>query len=602
MGMVLTFLVRASGEDCRRWGAVPGSELHIDRNAQPRQVWLVGIETATRNMRLRVDGPILVGRGSYNHLVLDDSRLSRQHSRIAPEREGCVVYDLNSVNGTFVNGVAVTRHVLAADDVVSFGPFSFRVEHAPLGAAGEPAPRAFEEPTLSSAGASSRPPSENLGTLYSFMQAISKTIDRRELLQLIGAKLLEVYPAARYVGIHLRRTGPHGHGELELARHVGVLPAGVAPALPSDMRRPVFDRRRANMYAPLVDRDVALGVIHVSGAESATDEAPVTATEERPPSAEPDGAGAFSRADLDLLAGMSTAAAIMLQNSRMHEETLVQARLRHDLALAAQIQKSFLPREVIAVEGLDLFAEYRAAYTVGGDFYDVFWVEPRRLAVFIGDISGKGISGALLMARISTELRVAGLAHVDPVTVLMAMNKATISRGPPELFFTAVYFTLDVKTGDVLLVNAGHPIPYRRRADGHVHPITAGRGCAVGILDDPGFTATSLRLACGDTLVLYTDGVIEAANAEGALYGQQRLEACLARAGTPGRPGAAPRPNLLAEDILRSVEQFAAQGPVSDDLTLLICQRSAGTAPTMQPRRRSSSFPAPTVPKPPSRR
>lgn len=266
------------------------------------------------------------------------------------------------------------------------------------------------------------------------------------------------------------------------------------------------------------------------------------------------------------------------------------ARLWHDLALAAEIQRSFLPREVIEVEGLELFAEYRAAYTVGGDFYDVFWVGPDRLAVFVGDISGKGISAALLMARISSELRVAALTHVDPVTVLTAINSATLSRGQPELFFTAIYFTLDVKTGEVLLANAGHPTPYVRRADGIVEPVTGGRACPIGILEDPGFTATRASLARGDALVLYTDGVIEAVGLDGSFYGQDRLEACLAGVG-------ARTPHAIAEQILRSVDAHAAQGPMNDDLTLFLCQRSTGRTPTMQPRRRSSRFPVTRVPK-----
>ena len=548
----------------------------LDRKPQADRLWLVGLEGETRAVRLPVDAPLLVGRGSHNHLVLEDSRLSRQHARLALEREGCVVYDLNSVNGTYVNGIAVTRHVLAPNDVINFGPFSFRLEDGVqerhLEATTRARARTIEDTTLSASPGASRPPNENLGTLYSFMQAISKTIDRRELLQLIGAQLLEVYPAARYVGIHLHDPRAPAGRHPELAHGVGLEPPGCA-TLPYDVSRAVFDRARANMYAPLIDRGEALGVVHVSGDEHA---------------------GIFTHTDLDLLAGMCAAAAIMLQNSRMHEETLVQARLRHDLALAAQIQKSFLPREVVAVEGLDLFAEYRAAYAVGGDFYDVFWTGPDRLAVFIGDISGKGIAGALLMARISTELRVAALAHVDPVAVLRAMNQATIARGQPELFFTVVYFTIDVKTGEVLLANGGHPPPYWRGGDGRLLPITSGRGCAVGILDEPDFTATSLRLECGDSLVLYTDGVIEAANAEGVLYGESRLAACLAGS-------ASGRPNVLAEEILRSVERHTAPAPPSDDLTLFICQRSMSKESTMQPRRRSSNFPAPEINKLPDR-
>ena len=209
------------------------------------------------------------------------------------------------------------------------------------------------------------------------------------------------------------------------------------------------------MYAPMIDRGETIGVIQVTADGR-------------------NGRGGFSRGDLDLLNGMATPAAIMLQNTRMYEASLARDRLNHDLELAAQIQKSFLPREVISVEGLDLYAVYRAAYTVGGDFYDVFWVGPDRLAVFIGDISGKGVSAALLMARISSELRVAAMAQVEPVAVLSMMNTATLMHARSEFFFTAIYLTLDVKTGEVVLANAGHCTPYWCHADGRVEAVTAG--------------------------------------------------------------------------------------------------------------------------------
>lgn len=577
--------------------------------------WLIGLEGKARKIRVPIDAPVLVGRGTYNHVVLDDPRLSRQHARLAPERDGCFVYDLNSANGTFVNNIPVQRQKLSVNDLVSFGPLHFRVEHVPAQGQAPSLVREVEEPTLSGIDIGSSPESvsqlataieshpssvllpardlgqledayENLGKLYSFMQGISKTIDRAELLQLIGAKLLDVYPSASFVAVYLRASRDDSRDEVRLAQLAGPrIPADV-PELPEDVRSIVFDRKTAlltshpaavarggtNMYAPMIDHDEVLGLINVSANDQP---------------------GSFSRADLDLLKGMAAPAAIMLQNTRMHEQVLAEDRFSHDLALAAQIQKSFLPREVVAVEGLELFAEYRAAYTVSGDFYDVFWVAPDKLAVFIGDISGKGISGALLMARISSELRVAALAHVDPVEVLTVMNRMTLGRGQAELFFTAIYFTLDVKTGDVVLANAGHPSPFLCRADGVLQPVTAGAGCAVGILDDPMFSSTSFNLAHGDTLVLYTDGVIEASDARGNLFGDARLQTAL-------YGGLGSRPHVIAENILQHVEHHAADGPVNDDLTLFICQRSRSKEQTMQPRRRSSNFPAPDLTKLPT--
>lgn len=579
-------------------------------NSSRRPLWFVGLEGKARKVRLPISTPLLIGRGASNHIVLDDPRISRQHARLAPERDGTFLYDLNSANGTVVNGTVVSKHKLEPNDVIRLGRYVFRIEREADVAQPEQtrpsSPDILETPTLvatesvarmlisrESAGTSEREmvdltqledAYQKLQTLYSFMQAISSTIDRNELLRLIGSKIREVFLTARAVGIYERTGSDRATAGFELAHFTGAGILSDEPTMPDEVSRVVVDTARAllagetpestrvggtDMFAPMIDpRGEVLGVIHVTA----------------DPSRQP-----FTPADLELLNGMAATAAMMLLNTRMYQESLARDRLKYDLELAAKIQKSFLPREVISVEGLELFAEYRAAYTIGGDFYDVFWVGEDKLAVFVGDISGKGVAAALLMARISSELRVAALAHVEPALVLSAMNEAILASGQPELFFTVIYFTFDVKTGEVVLANAGHPVPYWCHSNGIVEPITGGASSAVGILDDPGFSATSFTLAHGDSLVLYTDGVVEAADARGVLYGSERLEACL-------NTIANTRPNEIAERILRSVEQYATDVAVSDDLTLFICHRSPTRGASLQPRRRSGSLAAVNVP------
>jgi sigma-B regulation protein RsbU (phosphoserine phosphatase) len=562
-----------------------------------RAYWLVGLEGPARKVRLPIKGSMLIGRGAYNHVVLKDVRISRQHARIALEQEGCIVYDLGSTNGTYVNGAPISRHVLTLHDEISFGSLTFRISSGSQELGGVLNPDDLETPTLRDFGSVSKMLAaapggardsstqlpvvdlgqledayDKLGTLYSFMQAISQTIENNKLLELIGTKTREIYTAANSVGVYVVGR-ENGASTFKLAFFVGDPTAPRATlSLPPEISAAILESKAAllntpapgratggtSMYAPMIDLNEIVGVIHV-------------ASDPR--------TGGFSRADLDLLAGMAAPAAIMLQNAKNHDELLKRDRLGYDLELAAQIQKSFLPREVLSVEGVELFAEYRAAYSVGGDFYDVFWVAPDRLGVFIGDISGKGVSGALLMARISSEMRVAALAHIEPVAVLTTMNKALLSRNQPELFFTAIYLTLDVKSGEVVLANAGHPSPYCSRSDGTLVEITEGAAGPVGIVDDPQFEATLLRLDHGDSLVLYTDGVVEAAAANGTLYGSDRLEFALADAST--------RPSDIAEKILASVRAHIVDEPPNDDLTLFICQRNVGRPPSMQPRRRS---------------
>lgn len=568
--------------------------------------WLIGVGAKVSHVRVAIMAPVLVGRALSNEVVIQDSRLSRQHSRFAAERDGCVVYDLNSANGTWVNGQRITRQVLREGDRVSVGSYEFRVA---LGQVPSNRDIPLETQTLSGLEAarpsglsesadarmlSSAPGIDDsaaarlsalelneltgarakLGTLYQFMQAITKTVDRRELFRTVALKLREVYGDSANVRVHVK---PGAGMDLVVAHELVDGPSPHGTSLPDDVREEVLAHGRAvlarlqpsaggtDMYAPILVGGEVVGVIHV--------------TSER---------RSFSHVDLELLNGMASPVAMMLQNTRMQEQLVARDRLEHDLNMAAQIQKSFLPREVISVEGVELVAEYRAAYGVGGDFYDVFWVTPERLGVCIGDISGKGVSAALYMARLSSELRVAALAHIDPVKVLSAINQATVVRGQPELFFTAVYFTVDVNTGDVLLANAGHCTPYVVRFSGRVEAVLEGGGGPVGILDDTAFETTSFKLLPGDSLVLYTDGVVEAANSLGKLYGQERLESTLSLSGS--------RPNIIAENIVASVKSFASDRPANDDLTLLVCHKSRGKGATLQPRRQSDSMRPPPLP------
>src|SRR5260370_31459160 len=112
---------------------------------------------------------------------------------------------------------------------------------------------------------------------------------------------------------------------------------------------------------------------------------------------------------------------------------------------------------------MEFVTDYRPAYSVGGDFYDLFWLDHERVGVFIGDVSGKGVSAALLMARISSDLRVAALAEGSPSLALARVNRQVLERRQPEIFVTGLYLSLDVRTHELLIANAGHLPPFVRR-------------------------------------------------------------------------------------------------------------------------------------------
>ncbi len=556
--------------------------------------WLVALDEAAQGKRFPLDAPCLIGRGPLNHIVIDDSRISRQHAKISPEEGGHVLYDLNSANGTFVNDQKVNRTRLQHQDVVVVGPFRFRFEETQARAA-TPSPAAFggamEVQTItgavppvsriiesvdaiavgapmSIAGISELEDADRkLRTLYAFMQSISSTLDLAELVALVVNELLGVFGVAELVTIHLR---DEASGRLSPKRSMRRDFASVpSPPLPVQVISEVVQKGRAilsqpmvpagrgrearhrlTMHAPLIYRGVVEGVLEVHGAS---------------PHDAPD--APFGQRDLDLLNGLAALAAMALHSTRMHVASLRQARLEQDLLFAREIQQSFLPRDLPSVRGIELAAEYAPAYSVGGDFYDLFWLDATRLGMFIGDVSGKGVSAALLMARMSSDLRAAALAEGEPSRALERLNKSLLAHGQLDVFITGVCLVIDVTTGRVKLSNAGHLPPLvRREHDGAIEPILGGAGTAIGFFDDEEFPQVQFELEPGDAIVLCTDGILEATSAQGEHFGFDRIQASLAAAG----PSAQEIASRIVVDV-RSHGQGVAQ---YDDITLLVCRRS----------------------------
>ncbi|MBI4511605.1 MAG: SpoIIE family protein phosphatase [Deltaproteobacteria bacterium] len=550
--------------------------------------WLVPLDVALQGKRFSLETPCLIGRGPLNHIVIDDPRISRQHAKISPEEGGHVLYDLNSANGTYVNGELVKRRRLVPNDIVQFGPFRFCFELADGAAAhdrsfggraeirtvtGVEAPSQIIEsldaisvskaPTLS--GLSELEDADRkLRTLYAFMQSVSSTLDEATLVELIATDLLEVFARADAVTLYLRdEQAGDISPRLSLSREQGKV---IPPALSVQVQSEVVSRGRSivscpfppppghaetrmpglTMHAPMIYRGVVEGVLEVHS----------------------DGRAArFTQRDLDLLTGLAMMAALALHGARMHVESLKQQRLAQDLVFAQEIQKSFLPRQLPVVPGLEFVTEYQPAYSVGGDFYDLFWLGDSHLGMFIGDVSGKGVSAALLMARIASDLRVALLAEIEPARALARSNRLLLDRAQHDMFVTAVCLFLDVRTGRGLLANAGHQPPLVRRGSRRrVEPIVGGVGTAIGFFEEERFSQVEFHLDPGDTLVLTTDGVQEASNPEGELFGVHRVQSSLASHQPTARD--------LCRGLLGDLAAHVRGAPQNDDITLIGCGRT----------------------------
>jgi adenylate cyclase len=261
---------------------------------------------------------------------------------------------------------------------------------------------------------------------------------------------------------------------------------------------------------------------------------------------------------------------------QLQEQREAAARLAGELEAARRIQMGILPRPADLAGGgrrFDLYAFLEPARVVGGDLYDFFLLDDRRLFFLIGDVSGKGLPGALFMAVSKALCKSAALRHAGDVGAILREANAEISRDNPEsLFVTVLAGVLEVDTGALEYCTAGHETPYLLRAGQPAARLPRHGGPALCVLDGYAYKAGRTRLAPDDVLCLTTDGVTEANDPGGALYGRARLEAVLNATGA-GRDAQA-----LGDALLADVRAFAGAAEASDDLAILILRWRGGAA------------------------
>ena len=276
--------------------------------------------------------------------------------------------------------------------------------------------------------------------------------------------------------------------------------------------------------------------------------------------AEP-GAEDFSEEDHDALAGVTAQISMALQQLRTVSRQRRSRAVQRDLEAAKRIQRSFLPSLPTAVNGFRVATEYRPAYDVGGDFYDVITTGPGQLVAVIGDVAGKGVAGALMMSRISSEIRrLAGVAQLAPREILTQMNESFSALGVDDSFVTAACVKLDRSTRRLTVANAGHVLPLVRRASGAVMPLGRASGPPVGMLPAQSYTDDVFPLDSGDIVLLMTDGVLDALHRDDDQLGLWSVIDLLAKA---------PRDlDEINRRIVSLVEQRTG-GNRPDDLTLL---------------------------------
>ncbi len=272
--------------------------------------------------------------------------------------------------------------------------------------------------------------------------------------------------------------------------------------------------------------------------------------------------------ELRLLQLMANQAAIAIETARLHSEDLERLRMQQELDIGREMQRSLLPAEYPRLPGYEFGVLYQAARQVGGDFYDFCWVrgEDQKLGLIIGDVSGKGVPAALFMAMCRTNIRAAVLSGRTPSEALKRANELILNDSQSDVFLTAVCALLEPQTGRLTYANGGHNKPLLlRAATGEVRELTA-RGIILGRFEEVELEEEQIEFAPGDTLILYTDGVSEAIDAEQQPFGEDRLKSILAS-------HAGDSPEEIVSAIAEAVSSFAGAEPQADDFAIVAVAR-----------------------------
>ena len=254
---------------------------------------------------------------------------------------------------------------------------------------------------------------------------------------------------------------------------------------------------------------------------------------------------------------------VELEEYTRHLET-AQNRLKLDLELAREVQHGILPRRLPNVPGYEFFTFYESAFEIGGDYFDFIPLPHQRVAVLLGDVAGKGVAAALLMAKLSADARFCMLTEPHPADALTMLNKLMTQAGLADRFVTMVAAVLDPKDHTVTLVNAGHPSPliyhHATRTVGEATSIETA-ALPLGVLDDFAYTSCKILLEPGDSLLAFTDGVPEAMDVN-----EVQLETKGILAAVQGK---AYSPRELGEHVIKVVKQYAAGRSQHDDIALV---------------------------------
>jgi sigma-B regulation protein RsbU (phosphoserine phosphatase) len=533
-----------------------------------------------QNRFVQLEGDrISLGRSSAAELSFpDDNGLSRQHLVIERDGDGWALRDLGSKNGTMLNGVKITGRValhpgdrIAAGHLVLIFDSSSSQATKPVVVFDHQAEAESDRTSstvithldgvIKSDGGVVDPQLLAASHISALVRAGNELAGNRplpELFRFILDLAIQAVQADRGVlmtaeGDDLVVQANKGEGfHISTAVRDRVLNSGLSVLVRDTSIDDAFRERRSIveqhirtlMAVPLQTRDKIIGIIYV--------DSPSLLRE-------------FSKDDLNLLTVMANVAAIRIEHTRFAEVEDARKLMARDLEQAAEIQRGILPSVAPVVRGLDVAGHNAPCRTVGGDYYDFFPYGSSRIAMVLGDVSGKGMPASLLMMGLQARVQVLIEEPKSLAEVMTRLNRITSANCPPNRFISLFFCILDGDTGEITFCNAGHNPPVIVRANGSYEQLKGG-GPVLGILPTIEYKEFQAKLGEGDGLVIYSDGVTEAINPAGDEF---EIEG-LAKAVIEVR-------SLAAKDVIRQINEalvgFTAGAPQSDDITLIVARR-----------------------------
>ncbi len=545
----------------------------------PRELLIQGPDGQVNTIEL-ASGRLAVGRSSTVELSYpEDAGLSRQHFAFEGQGDDWTVQDLGSKNGTFVNNIPLkAKLILKPGDRITAGHltivFSPDAKGADLGVVVFEGGEDSTSPTSSTVvtslegalsnqtmmlergGAKASAP---LQALIRAGQELSANRPLPELFPVILNLAIEAVNAQRGVvmileGDTLVARAHKGEGfristavrdrVIREKTSILVRDAQLDDAFKSRMSI-VEQKVHSMMAVPLQTNDRIIGLIYL--------DSPFVLRE-------------FTKEDLSLLTVMANVAAIRVESARLAEVEQAERIMKRDLSQAAEIQRRILPETAPEVPGLQLAGFNAPCRTVGGDYYGFVSYPSGRVGLALGDVSGKGMAAALMVMAFEARLRVLVEDTENPATLVVRLNKITCANCPSNRFITFFFSVLDPATGNLSFANAGHNPPIVVRTSGEVEMLDGG-GPVLGVLPIAPYSEQQARLGPGDLLVVYSDGVTEAANTGDEEFGEERLIEVLKRRRTESS-------DAIVSAVMESVNRFTSGAPQADDITLVVAKRA----------------------------